>query len=76
MLSTHSDSPPVAKTTVSTDLLETFDIVTKLRVDILGKDLVVLSSLEVLLSVQEPKRNLELAGVLDDGDKLFNFISG
>ena len=75
MLSTNSDSPPVTKTTVSTDLLQTFNIITKLRVNVLGKDLVVFASLKVLLSVQEPKGNLELAGVLNDSNKLFNLIS-
>mmetsp|Transcript_46774 Transcript_46774/g.134738 ORF Transcript_46774/g.134738 Transcript_46774/m.134738 type:complete len:170 (-) Transcript_46774:10-519(-) len=74
VLSTNSDSPPVTKTTVSSDLLKTLDIITKLSINVLGKDLVVLSCLEILLSVQEPKRNLELAGVLDDGNKLFNLI--
>jgi hypothetical protein len=76
VLSTDSDSPPVTKTTVSTDLLETLDIITKLSINVLGKDLRVLSGLEILLPIEEPKRDLELTGVLDNSDKLFDLISG
>jgi len=75
VLSTNSDSPPVTQTTVSTDFLETLNIITKLGINILGKDLVVFTSLEILLPVQKPKRDLELAGVLDDSHKLFDLIS-
>lgn len=74
VLSADSDPPPVTKTAVSADLLQAFDIVTELGVDVLCKELVVLSGLEILLSVQEPKGDLELARVLDDGDELFDFI--
>jgi hypothetical protein len=76
VLSTNTDSPPVTKTTVSSDLLEALDIVTELCVNVLGKDLRVLSRLEVLLPIQEPKWDLELTGVLDDGNKLLDLISG
>jgi hypothetical protein len=76
VLSTNTDSPPVPKTTVSTDLLHPLNIITELSIEVLSKDLGVLSGLEILLSVQEPKRDLELTGVLDDGNNLFDFISG
>lgn len=76
MLSTDANSPPVPKTTVSTDLLHPLDIITKLSIKVLSKDLLVLSSLEVLLPIEEPKWNLELTGILDDSYKLFDFISG
>lgn len=76
MLSTDSNSPPVTQTAVSTDFLQTFNIITKLSIDILCKDLDVLSGLEILLSVQEPKRNLKLSGILDNCYKLFDFIGG
>ena len=74
VLSTDSNSPPVTQTTVSTDLLETFNIVTKLSINVLGEDLSVLSGLEILLPIQEPERNLKLTRVLDDGDKLLDLI--
>ena len=74
VLSTDSNSPPVTQTTVSTDLLETFNIVTKLSINVLGEDLSILSGLEILLPIQEPERNLKLTRVLDDGDKLLDLI--
>ena len=76
MLATDTDSPPVTKTSVSSDLLEALDIVTKLGIDVLSKNLGVLSSLEILLSVEEPKGDLELTGVLDNSNNLFDLISG
>ena len=76
MLATDTDSPPVTKTSVSSDLLEALDIVTKLGIDVLSKNLAVLSSLEILLSVEEPKGDLELTGVLDNSNNLFDLISG
>ena len=76
MLSTDSDSPPVTQTAVGTNFLQTFNIVTKLSIDVLCKDLHVLSGLEILLSVKEPKRDLKLSGVLDNSYNLFDFISG
>jgi len=75
VLSTDTDSPPVTKTTVSTNLLHTFNIITKLSIKVLSKHLRVFTSLEILLPVQEPQRNFELTGVLDNCYKLFNFIS-
>lgn len=74
MLSTHPNLPPVAKTAVCSDLLQTLDIITVLGRNVLCEDLRVLSGLEVLLPVEEPERNLELAGVLNDSNNLFNLI--
>ncbi len=76
MLSTNTDSPPVPKTTVSTDLLHPLNIITQLSIEVLGENLGVLSGLEILLSIEEPERDLELTGVLDDCNDLFDFISG
>ena len=64
------------QTTMSTNLLHPLDIITKLGLKVLGKDLRVLSSLEILLPIEEPKWDLELTGVLDDCDELFNLIGG
>ena len=75
MLSTDADAPPVTETTMGPDLLKTFDIITKLGINVLSKDLRVLSSLEILLPVQEPEGDFELARVLDDGNQLFDLIS-
>jgi hypothetical protein len=76
VLSAHPDTPPVTKTTVSPDLLHPLNIITKLGIKVLGKDLGVLSGPEVLLPVEEPQGDLELTGVLDDGDELFDLIGG
>ena len=76
MLSTNTDSPPVPKTTVSTDLLHPLNIITQLSIEVLGENLGVLSGLEILLSIEEPERDLELTGVLDDCNDLFDFIRG
>ena len=74
MLSTNADTPPVTKTTVGTDLLHPLDVIAELGIEVLREHLGIFSRLEILLPVEEPKWDLELAGVLDDGDELFNFI--
>jgi hypothetical protein len=74
VLATHSDVPPVTKTTMGADLLHAFDIITVLRSNVLCENLRVLSSLEILLPIQEPEWNLELTRVLNDGNDLFDFI--
>ena len=76
VLSTDTDSPPVPQTTVRTNLLHPLNIVTKLSIEVLCKDLGVLSGLVVLLSIEEPKRDLELTRILDDCNNLLNLISG
>ena len=74
VLSTHSDSPPVTKTTMSPNLLHALNVITQLGINVLGKNLTVFSSLEILLTIEKPKRNLELTWILDNRDKFFNFI--
>lgn len=74
VLPTDPNSPPVAETPVGPDLLEALDVVAELGVDVLGEDLHVLARLEVLLSVEEPERDLELARVLDDSDDLLDLV--
>ena len=66
MLTTDTNTPEVSETPVATDLLQSFEIVTELRVDTVGQDLAVLSINNIFLSVQEPEWNLELRGVLHD----------
>ena len=76
VLSTNTNAPPVTKTTMGTNLLHPFNIITKLGIKVLRKDLRILSRLEILLSVQEPKWDLELTRILNDSNELLNFISG
>jgi hypothetical protein len=74
VLSTYANRPPVSQTAMSSDLLQTLNIITKLGSNVLCKHLRVFARLEVLLSVQEPQWNLELTWVLNNSDKLFNLI--
>jgi len=64
----------MSQTTVSTNLLQSLEIVTKFRVNTVGQYLRVFAVNNVLLSVKEPRRDFELRGVLDDGDNTFQFI--
>ncbi|KAL7528629.1 hypothetical protein ACHAWF_002642 [Thalassiosira exigua] len=66
----------MAKTAVGTDLLHSLDVITELRVEVLRENLRVLPRLEVLLPVQEPKGDFELARVLDDGDEFLDLVRG
>lgn len=74
VLSTDTETPVVTETTVSTDLLQTLQILTKLGVDTVGQNLRVLAIDDITLTIEEPGWDLVLGGVLDDGDnslKLF-----
>ena len=51
---------------MSTNLFQTLQIVTQLRVDTIRQDLRIFAVNNVFLSVQEPSRNLELRRVLDN----------
>ena len=74
MLTPDTETPEVTETTVRTNLLQPLKVITELRVNTVGQDLQVLAVDNVPLPVQEPKRDLELGGVLDDGDETFELI--
>ena len=74
VLSTYTHTPPVTQTTMRTDLLQTLNIITQLSIEVLREYLTVLSGLEVLLTIEEPHRDLELLGGLDDCNKLLDLI--
>lgn len=76
VLTTDTESPVVAHTTVSMDTLQSFQIFTQLRVDVGRRQLHVLAIDDILLSVQEPVRDLVVTGVRDDGDDLLNLLVG
>lgn len=59
------------QTTMSPDLLQSLQVITKFRVHSVGQDLRILAVDDILLPVQEPCRNLELGRVLDYGNKAF-----
>lgn len=68
VLTTYTETPVVSETPVGPDLLQALEILTELAVHTVGENLVVTAIDDIALSVEEPGRNLEVAGVLDDGD--------
>merc|ERR1712108_128452 len=66
VLTAHPETPVVTKTPVSSDFLKPLEILTHLVVETVGEDLAEFAVLDVLLSVQEPVRNLGLARVVHD----------
>lgn len=76
VLTTHAETPVVAETTVSADLLQALQVVTQLRVDAVGQDLRVLAVHDVALPVEEPAGDLVLGRVLDDGDDSLELFGG
>lgn len=76
VLTSDLETPEVSDTSVGSDLLESFDVVSQLRFQVVGEDVVVLAVGLVLLSVQEPGGDLVVGGVLHDGDDSFQFFLG
>ena len=74
VLTPDTETPEVTETTVSTNLLQPLQVVTELRVDTVGQDLRVLAIDDVPLPVQEPRGDLELRGVLNDGNKTLELV--
>jgi hypothetical protein len=74
VLSAHTETPEVAETTVRPDLLEALKVITQLRVHIVGQNLRILSVNNVTLTVQEPQRDLELSGILNNRHKPLQFV--
>ncbi len=68
VLSADTEAPVVTETAVSADLLQALKIVAELGVNAVGKDLAVLAVDDVALSVEEPRGDLVLGRVLDNGD--------
>jgi hypothetical protein len=76
VLTTDAEAPVVAETSVGTDLLQSLEVLTELGVDTVGEDLEVLAVDNVALSVEEPRGDLVLGGVLDDGDDALELFRG
>jgi len=74
VLATDTEAPVVTETTVGPDLLQALEIITELRVDTVGKNLRVLAVDNILLSVQEPRRDLVLSRVLHDCDDALQLL--
>jgi len=63
-------------TSVSSNLLQSFQIFSEFVVKSIGKKLRILSIHNITLSVEEPLRNLVLRGILKDSNNTFEFFSG
>jgi hypothetical protein len=59
---------------VGPDLLQLLNVVSQLLVDNVADDVQVLSIDDILPPVQEPSRDLELSGVLHDGDDSLELV--
>lgn len=64
----------MSETPVGPDLLQLLNVVPQLLVDNVGDDVKVLSVGDILPPVQEPGGDLELGGVLHDGDDSLELI--
>merc|ERR1719292_23761 len=64
----------MTKTAMSSDLLETLQVLPQLVVEEIGHHLVGLAVLAILLSVQEPVGDLVLPGILHDSDDLLYIL--
>lgn len=68
VLTTDSQAPRVTETTMDTDLLHALKVLTELVVQVVGEELGVAAILNVLLTIEEPVRDLVLTRVLHDGN--------
>lgn len=74
VLSTDTETPVGTETTVVADLLQSLEVLAHLRVKLVGEQVTVLSVDDILLPVDEPVGDLELSGVLHDGDDALELI--
>ena len=74
VLASDTEAPEVPETAVSANLLQPLQIVTELRVDGVRENLAVLAIDNIALPVQEPDGDLELRGVLDNGNEALELV--
>ena len=74
VLSSDPQTPVVTQTAMSTDLLQTLQILTQLVLHAVCQDLRIFAIDDIALSIKEPGWNLVLCGILDDGDDAFEFF--
>ena len=73
---THAKRTVVPQAPVSADFLEALEVLTQLHVEGVGNGLAELAIFGILLTVKHPIRDLELARILHDRHKPFNFLGG
>lgn len=76
MLTSNLQSPEVSDTSVSSDLLQSLQVISQFRFQVVSKDVVVFTVDLVLLSVQEPSWDLIVGWVLHNGDNSLQFFLG
>lgn len=74
MLPSYSQTPEVTEATVRPDLLQPFQIFTKLAFHAICQDLCVLAIDDIPLSIEEPCWNLVLRWALDNGNDSLKFF--
>ena len=74
MLTTYTQTPVVSQTAMRTDLLQSLQVFAQLRVHTVGQNLLVFAIHNVALSIEEPRGNLVLKGVLDDRNNALEFF--
>jgi len=74
VLSTNPEAPVMTKSPMCSDLLQPLEILTQLVVKTVGQDLAEFSVFNILLSVQEPVRDLVLAGVVHNRNHTLNLL--
>jgi hypothetical protein len=66
----------MSNTSMGTNLLQSFQIFSKLIIEGVCEELRVLSVDNIFLSIEEPLWNLVLGRILEDGDNTFELFSG
>ncbi len=74
VLPTHAQAPVVPQTAVRADLLQPLQVVAQLAVDAVRQDLAVFAVDNVALPVEEPRGDLVLRRVLDDGHEALELL--
>lgn len=76
VLTSDLQAPEVSNTSVRSDLLQSLQVVSQLGLQTVSKNMEVLTSDLVFLSVQEPSWDLVLTWVLHDGDNSLQLFLG
>ena len=76
VLTTYASAPVVAETTVAADLLHALQVVAQGAGKVLCREVHGLARLEVLTTIKEEFRDLELQRVLDDGHDALDLVVG
>lgn len=76
VLTSDLQTPEVSDTSVGSDLLQSLQVISQLRLQTVSKNVEVLTGDLVFLSVQEPSWDLVLTWVLHDGDDSLQLFLG